>query len=187
MSHSAISTPESALPSTGPLRQYELTNDDWKMSSIWSGSLPMRNGLRYLSMAVSTTRARCVNVAQPSPYNPASLVMTLTTTRRMPAGCVRMVFTSVMRKGGKRRPCAAPAGPKAGGACPAATASISGNPAAPAPNLNQSRRCMIDPPQAHRWRQAAGPRTAVRGLTWSSCRSCCRFAHAVSARVRPIA
>ena len=29
ISHNAMSTPESALLSTGPLRQYELTNADW--------------------------------------------------------------------------------------------------------------------------------------------------------------
>src|SRR5262245_23245449 len=59
----------------------------------------MRNGLRYLSTAVSTARARWVKVAQPSPYNPGSLVSTLTTTSRIPAGAVRIVFTSVILSG----------------------------------------------------------------------------------------
>src|SRR5262245_44024620 len=69
------------------------------MSSIWSGSLPTRNGLRYLSTAVSTARARWVKVAQPSPYSPGSLVSTLTTTRRIFAGAVRNVLTSVILSG----------------------------------------------------------------------------------------
>ena len=51
MSHSAMSTPLIALNRTGPLRQYELTYDDCQMSSIWSASRPIRNGLRYLSTA----------------------------------------------------------------------------------------------------------------------------------------
>src|SRR5262249_58934224 len=96
----AMSTPLSALPSTGPFRQYELTKDDCQMSSISSGFLPIRNGLRYLSTAVSTTRARWVNVAQPRPYSPGSLVSTFTTTRRMFAGAVRIVLTSVILSGG---------------------------------------------------------------------------------------
>src|SRR5215469_4887780 len=65
-----------------------------------SGSLPTRNGLRYLSTAVWTTRARWVKVAQPRPYSPGSLVSTLTTTRRIRAGAVRMVLTSVILSGG---------------------------------------------------------------------------------------
>src|SRR5437588_11060309 len=99
MSHRAMSTPLMALPSTGPLRQYELTNDDCQMSSICDGSLPSTNGLRYLSTAVSTARARWVKVAQPRPYSPGSLVSTFTTTSRMPAGAVRNVFTSVILRG----------------------------------------------------------------------------------------
>src|SRR5215831_5987161 len=99
MSHSAMSTPLMALPSTGPFRQYDDTNDDCQTSSIASGSLPTRNGLRYLSTAVSTTRGRCVKVAQPSPYRPGSLVVTLTTTRRIFAGAVRMVLMSVILSG----------------------------------------------------------------------------------------
>jgi hypothetical protein len=51
-----MSTPLMALPSTGPLRQYELTKHDCQMSSISRGFLPIRNGLRYLSTAVSTVR-----------------------------------------------------------------------------------------------------------------------------------
>ena len=48
---------------------------------------------------MATTRARWVNVAQPSPYKPGSLVITLTTTRRIPAGAVRIVLTSVIFSG----------------------------------------------------------------------------------------
>ena len=94
-----MSTPLRALPRTGPFRQYELTNADCQMSSIWAGSLPTRNGRRYLSTAVSTARARCVKVAQPRPYRPGSLVCTLTTTSRMPAGAVRTALTSVILRG----------------------------------------------------------------------------------------
>ena len=43
-----VDAADSALPSTGPFRQYELTNDDCQMSSICSGSLPIRNGLQVL-------------------------------------------------------------------------------------------------------------------------------------------
>src|SRR5262245_14503952 len=57
-------------------------------------------------MAVSTTRARWVNVAQPRPNRPGSLVITFTTTKRMPAGAVRMVFTSVIFRVGSFRPSA---------------------------------------------------------------------------------
>src|SRR5262249_23997919 len=67
-----------------------------------SGSLASRNGRRYLSTAVSTTRARWVKVSQPRPYRPGSLVSTLTTTRRLPAGAVRTVLTSVIFSAGNR-------------------------------------------------------------------------------------
>ena len=53
-----MSTPDKAFPSTGPLRQYELTNDDCQMSSIRVASLPIRNGFRNVFTAVSTARAR---------------------------------------------------------------------------------------------------------------------------------
>ena len=111
-----MSTPLMALPSTGPFRQYELTKADCQMSSISSGSLPIRNGLRYLSTAVSTARARWVKVAQPRPYRPGSLVSTLTTTSRMPAGAVRMVLTSVIFSGAACRGgrVGGPAGPGEG-------------------------------------------------------------------------
>ena len=95
-----MSTPLIALPSTGPVAPVgadEVRLPDGPRSA--SGFLPIRNGRRYLSTAVSTARARWVNVAQPSPYSPGSLVSTLTTTSRMPAGAVRMVFTSVILSG----------------------------------------------------------------------------------------
>ena len=41
-------------------------------------------------MAVCTTSARCVKVAQPQPCRPGWSVMTFTTTRRMPLGAVRI-------------------------------------------------------------------------------------------------
>src|SRR5262249_10024261 len=67
---------------------------DCQISSISSTSRPIRNGFRYFSIAVSTTSARWVKVAQPQPWRPGSLVSTLTTTRRMSLGAVRMVRTS---------------------------------------------------------------------------------------------
>src|SRR5262245_17373617 len=72
------------------------------MSSICVASLPIKNGRRYSSTAVATKRARWVNVAQPSPYNPGSLVVTLTTTSRIPAGAVKIAFTSVIFSGPPR-------------------------------------------------------------------------------------
>ena len=48
-------------------------------------------GLAQPSMAVTTVRDRCVNVAQPSPYSPGSSVSTFTTMSRLPAGWVRIV------------------------------------------------------------------------------------------------
>jgi hypothetical protein len=66
------------------------------MSSILAGSLPTKNGFKYRSTAVWTTRARWVKVAQPNPYSPAWLVNTFTTTSLMPAGAVRIVLTSVI-------------------------------------------------------------------------------------------
>src|SRR6476469_3779668 len=147
MSHRAMSTPLMALPSTGPLRQYEETNDDCQMSSTASGSLPTRNGLRYLSTAVSTTRGRCVKVAQPSPYKPGSLVVTLTTTRRILAGAVRIVLMSVIFSGDNFLS-AAGAGGAGGAACsdePSEFVISQGRPTAPAPSpvhLSRSRRCM---------------------------------------------
>src|SRR5207244_2744224 len=96
-----------AFPKTGPFRQYELTNEDWNTSSTSSGFLPRRKGLRYLSTAVSTARARCVNVAQPRPYSPGSFVTTLTTTSRMSAGAVRIVLMSVILSCGDFATCVA--------------------------------------------------------------------------------
>src|SRR5262245_8551122 len=102
MSHRAMSTPLRALPRTGPFRQYELRKLDCHTSSIRAGSLPTRNGLRYLSTAVSTARARWVNVAHPRPYRPGSLVSTLITTNRMLAGAVNTVLMSVILSGASR-------------------------------------------------------------------------------------
>src|SRR5215468_4346772 len=132
MSQQAMSTPLMALPSTGPFRQYELTNIDWNRSSTCSGSLPITNGFRYLSTAVSTARARCVKVAHPRPYSPGSLVSTLTTTRRIPAGAVRIVFTSVILSGGNFRPSLT-------GCCaePVRLAHSHGKPRAPAPTVDR--------------------------------------------------
>src|SRR6188474_2332662 len=66
------------------------------MSSMSLGSRPMTNGLRYCSTAVTTASGRWVNVAQPRPYRPGSLVSTFTTTRRMPSGAVQIVLTLVI-------------------------------------------------------------------------------------------
>jgi hypothetical protein len=99
----------------------------------------MRNGLRYLSTAVSTARARWVNVAHPRPYSPGSLVTTLTTTSRMPAGAVTKVLTSVIL-------IASPfaAGTGATGGCPRADERNHGSAAgaATAERVNSSRRFM---------------------------------------------
>ena len=70
------------------------------MSSISSTLRPIRNGLRYCSTAVCTTRARWVKVAQPYPTRPGSLVTTFTTTRRIRLGAVRIVWMSVILRGG---------------------------------------------------------------------------------------
>src|SRR3979411_1965804 len=99
MSHNAWSTPDNALFRTGPLRQDELAYAVWWMSSISLGSRPTRNGSRYSWTAVTTVSGRWVNVAQPSPYRPGSLVSTLTMTRRMPSGAVHIGRTRVMRSG----------------------------------------------------------------------------------------
>ena len=64
------------------------------MSSISSTLRPIRNGFRYCSIAVSTTSARCVNVAQPQPTSPGSVVSTFTTTSRIRLGAVRIVLMS---------------------------------------------------------------------------------------------
>src|SRR3954451_13975773 len=64
------------------------------------GSRPITNGLRYCSTAVTTASGRWVNVAQPRPYSPGSLVSTLTTTRRMPSGAVQIVLTLVILRAG---------------------------------------------------------------------------------------
>ena len=60
----------------------------------------MRNGSKYSSTAVTTVNGRWVNVAQPRPYRPGSLVSTLTTTRRILSGAVQMALTRVIRSAG---------------------------------------------------------------------------------------
>src|SRR5262245_2195682 len=153
MSHRAMSTPLMALLSTGPFRQYELTNADCQVSSIRAGSLPIRNGSRNLLMAVSTTRARCVKVAQPSPYSPGSLVSTFTTTSRMLAGAVRMTLTSVIFSGSSFF-C---------GGVSARSVPIPVNAPAPIPaHVNTSRRFMVALPKARRgW-----PGLSLRSPGW---------------------
>src|SRR5499426_1270616 len=99
MSHSAMSTPLIALKSDGPLRQYELIYDDCQTSSISSTLRPIRKGFRYFSTAVWTTKARWVNVAHPQPCRPGSVVSTLTMTRRMRSGAVRIVLMSLILTG----------------------------------------------------------------------------------------
>src|SRR5438105_348024 len=61
-----------------------------------SGSFPITKGLRYCSMAATTAWGRWVNVAQPTPYRPGSLVITLTTTSRIRLGAVQITLTSVI-------------------------------------------------------------------------------------------
>src|SRR6185436_10752058 len=127
------STPDRAFIRHGPLRQYELWNIACQRSSMWSGSLPRRNGSRYWFTAVSTTRARWVNVAQPTPYRPGSLVSTFTTTRRIFCGAVRIAFTRVILIGPAAR------GAFASWACDAVVHPAS--PAIAAPLDNCDRKC----------------------------------------------
>src|SRR5260370_41999109 len=70
------------------------------MSSMSFGSRPIRNGARYCSTAVTTVSGRWVNVAQPRPDRPGSLVSTLTTTSRILSGAVQMAVTRVIRSAG---------------------------------------------------------------------------------------
>lgn len=69
----------------------------WKASVTSAGSRPTSWGARYSSTAVTTVKARWVKVAQLSPWRPSSLVSTLTITRVIPSGAVRVVLTLVMR------------------------------------------------------------------------------------------
>src|SRR5258708_4253063 len=92
-------------------------------------------------MAVSTTRARWVNVAQPRPYRPGSLVKTFTTTRRIAAGAVRMVLTWVIFRGGSLRASVSCAG--AGGAEPKGRSARQGRPAMPAPTVMRFSHCRL--------------------------------------------
>src|SRR5438067_51637 len=94
-----------------------------------SGSLPSRKGRRYFVMAVSTTRARWVKVAQPRPYSPGSLVCTLTTTRRIFAGAVSTALTSVIFSGGSPRGASGLAGGPSGAGRPARAGAGTGGPA----------------------------------------------------------
>src|SRR5439155_12402814 len=66
-----------------------------------SASRPRQNGSRYSSTAVFTASGRWLNVAQPKPYRPGSLVSTLTTTKRiLGCGAVRIGRTLVILSGG---------------------------------------------------------------------------------------
>src|SRR5690349_3571649 len=70
------------------------------MSSIFWGSMPITKGRQNSSTAVTTAAARWVNVAQPSPYSPGSLVSTLTTISCWrPWGAVLMTLTFVICRG----------------------------------------------------------------------------------------
>src|SRR6266403_1564074 len=62
-----------------------------------SASRPRQNGSRYSSTAVFTGSGRWLNVAQPNPYNPGSLVSTFTTTKRiLGCGAVKIARTFVI-------------------------------------------------------------------------------------------
>src|SRR5712691_8567601 len=119
------------------------------MSSISSTLRPMRNGLRYFSIAVSTTSARCVNVAHPQPTSPGSVVSTLTTTRRMPLGAVRIVRMSRILTGAV----AFGAGGGAAAACVVMAENASRLASSDAPPVSESarsarRRSIVMPPPA---------------------------------------
>src|SRR6266851_8096102 len=65
-----------------------------------SASRPRQNGSRYSSTAVLTGSGRWLNVAQPKPYKPGSLVSTFTTTNRIfGCGAVRIARTLVIFSG----------------------------------------------------------------------------------------
>src|ERR1044071_9510946 len=65
-----------------------------------SASRPRQKGSRYSSTAVLTGSGRWLNVAQPKPYKPGSLVSTLTTTKRtLGWGEVRIVRTLIVFNG----------------------------------------------------------------------------------------
>ena len=53
--------------------------------------------LTDMAIAVFTTRGRWVNVAQPRPWSPGSVVSTFTTTVLIPSGAVRKTRTSRIR------------------------------------------------------------------------------------------
>ena len=64
-----------------------------QISSMSLTQRPTKRGFIYSSTAVATAAQRWVKVAQPRPYSPGSLVSTFTTTRSMPRGAVKIVFT----------------------------------------------------------------------------------------------
>src|SRR3974390_170937 len=65
-----------------------------------SASRPRQNGSRYSSTAVFTGSGRWLNVAQPRPYKPGSLVSTFTTTKRiLGCGAVKIARTFVILSG----------------------------------------------------------------------------------------
>jgi len=92
----------------------------------------MRNGLRYSLIAVCTTSARWVKVAQPQPTRPGSVVSTFTTTRRIRFGAVRMVLMSRIFTGAvPRTACVYPG--DTSGAIASAITSFDESTVAPAP------------------------------------------------------
>ncbi len=50
-------------------------------------------------IAITTTNARCVNVAQPNPYRSGSVVSTLTTTKLNPLWAVTLALTLLIFTG----------------------------------------------------------------------------------------
>ena len=69
---------------------------DCQISSISETSLPIRYGFRYFSTAATTARCLWAKVAQPTPYNPGSLVSTFTVTRLIFCGAQQITFTSLI-------------------------------------------------------------------------------------------
>src|SRR6188768_477424 len=116
------------------------------MSSISSTLRPTRNGFRYSSTAVLTTSARCVNVAQPQPTRPGSVVSTLTTTRRMRLGAVRMVLMSRILTGAVPRTACSNADDTPGEIAPAIASPVGMSDAPPAMDIEviASRRFIME-------------------------------------------
>jgi len=88
MSHSAWSTPDSALLSTGPPRQYD-ERCTMRVMFLDVGRVPADQHRTHVRVDGATTaRNRCVNVAQPNPYRPGSEVSDTHTTTGSPSGAV---------------------------------------------------------------------------------------------------